>query len=81
MLRYFTFRNIIPILNTHNYKNICNNIYDRNKMIPIIESLNKKDVENCFKETKILIKEKFGNEIAENITSKELADHLLFIHK
>ena len=44
-------------------------------------ALNKKDTESYFEESKILIKEKFGNEVAENIKSKELAEHLLFIHK
>lgn len=55
--------------------------YDRNKMVTILDNLNKKDLERCFEETKILIKERFGNEIAENITSKELADDLLFLHR
>lgn len=81
MFHNFRFRNIIPFLNTYNYKNIRNNIYHCNKMIPVLEALNKKDIESYFEESKILIKEKFGNEIAENIKSKELAEHLLFLHK
>jgi len=58
-----------------------NHSYDRNKMVHILDNLNKKDIESCFEETRILIKEKFGNEIAENITSKEMADDLLFLHR
>jgi len=56
------------------------NTYDRNKMIPILDELNKKDKDDIFEIRKVSIQEKFGPEIAENVT-EELVNDLLFLHR
>ena len=56
------------------------NTYDRNKMIPILDELNKNDKNDIFEIKKASIQEKFGPEIAENVT-EELANDLLFLHR